>query len=163
VPEQLISRRTLVARCALAAGYLATQLALVATAGARPEHAFGFRMFSESSTVRLHLLRSVEAPSGHGTILVDAPAGSWNARDAAGTVHRFAWRDRVRAPELSTFDVTMHAAYGADAQVARLRAAIVDVARHIPDDAETRELVLDVTIRKNGREAEVVRLRSGAR
>jgi len=163
VPEQLISRTTLVARCLFAAGYVAAQVALIATAGGRPEHAFGFRMFSESSTVRLHLLRAVEAPSGHGTVLVDVRDGAWNAHDPSGAIHRFAWRDRVREPELGTFDVTMHAAYGAEAQLARLRAALADVARHVPEDAETRELVLNVTVRQNGKEPEVVLLRSGAR
>jgi hypothetical protein len=42
----------------------------------------------------------------------------------------------------------------------RLQAALDDVASHTPDDAETRELVLDVEVRKNGREPYVARLTS---
>ena len=45
------------ARVVFAVVWLAAQAALIATAGLRPEHAFGFRMFSESTTAELHLYR----------------------------------------------------------------------------------------------------------
>jgi hypothetical protein len=137
---------------------------LVVTAGARPDHAFGFRMFQESSTIHLHLAREVEAETGHGTRLVAVDGGSWIARDRTGTLHRFSWKDRVQEPALGAFDRTFHASYGADAQTERLRAALDDVAAHTlgpKDDAETRALVLEVTVRKNGREPKSITLRSG--
>jgi hypothetical protein len=148
------------ARVAFACAYLATQGVLIATAGKRPDHAFGFRMFAESSTMRVELLREVDAPSGHGVIAVGAPNGAWTARDRGGQVHRIAWRDRVRDPLLSTFDTTIEASYGIAAQLARLKAALDDVATHTPDDDETRRLIADVTVRKNGHEPTVVRLTS---
>ncbi len=148
-------------RVAFAALWLGGQGALVATAGRRPDAAFGFRMFNESSTLSVALSRVVEAPSGHGTVAVPVEGGAWTARDAAGVPHRFRWHDRVLLPELATFDATMHASYGEAAQVERWRAALADVAAHVPEDAETRELVLDITVRKNGREPHVVHLVRG--
>jgi hypothetical protein len=145
------------ARVVFAGVYLLGQGALVATGGARPDALFAFRMFNESSTLNVHLARAIEAPSGHGTVLVPVENGTWTARDAGGTMHRFHWKDRVPKPELSSFDATMHASYGAAAQLARWHAALDDVARHIPDDAETRALVLEISVRRNGHEASVVR------
>lgn len=148
------------ARVAFTASYLALQTALIVTGGRRPDHAFAFQMFSESSTVKLALLREIDAPSGHGTILVPAYHGEWTAPDRDGVRHRFEWRDRVKAPTLATFDVTFDASYGQRAQLARTQAALDDVARHLEDDAETRRLVVDVTLKRNGREPSVVRLSS---
>jgi hypothetical protein len=139
------------ARTAFAAAYLVTQMALVASAGGRADHAFGFRMFGESSTLNVALFRQIDSPSGHGTVRVHVENGSWIAKNADGAPQRISWRDRVRDPGLSTFDTTIHASYGADAQVARLQLALADVAAHIPQDAETRGLVLEVSERKNGR------------
>lgn len=151
------------ARVVFAALYLSGQCALIATAGRRPDAAFGFRMFSESSTLRATLARAIDAPSGHGAVVVPVSDGAWNARDRTGTPRRIRWSDRVHAPELATFDATMHAPYGAAAQIARWKAALDDVASHTPDDAETRQLFLDLTIRKNGRDPFTVHLASTPR
>jgi hypothetical protein len=140
--------------------YLAIQATLVWTASARADRAFGFQMFNESSTMIILLSREVEAPSGHGTIAVLAPHGEWVAKDAMGFPHRFAWHDRVRAPELCAFDRPIPAPYGTAAQLARLQAALDDVATHTPDDADTARLMADVTLRRNGREATLIRLTS---
>jgi len=143
--------------------YLAGQVALVVTSGSRPDHAFGFRMFSESSTLNAKLVRYVEAPSGHGTVGVPVDGTTWTARDARGVLHRFDWRDRVREPALTYFGGTIHASYGADAQLARFQAALDDVAAHIPQDAETQQLGIEVDVRKNGRQATHVSLTSAPR
>jgi hypothetical protein len=145
------------ARVVFAAIYFAAQGALVATAPVRPDHAFGFQMFSESSTMSIHLSRRVAAG------VVDAPGGEWIAAGPDGRQHRIAWRDRVKDPLLSNLDVTMQAAYGERAQRARIQAALDDVAAHIPDDAETRALLADVTIRKNGRDPFTIQLTSAPR
>lgn len=147
-------------RVAFAAIWVAGQAALVTTAGRRADASFGFQMFAESTTIEIALSRVVEAPSGHGTVSVPVEGGAWSARDRDGTLRRFRWRDRVLQPALGTFDVTMHAAYGEAAQLERLRAALDDVATHTPEDAETRALVLDVTVRKNGGEPRVVHMES---
>jgi len=138
--------------------WLALQFTLVLTADRRPDGAFGFRMFSESSTLRLVLYREVASGA-----LVRVDDGTWLANDGAGVAHRFSWYDRVKRPEMGVFNREISASYGAEAQVERLRAALVDLASHVPDDAETRRFLLEATIRRNGREPYVVRLWSAGR
>jgi hypothetical protein len=130
----------------------------VLTGGRRPDHAFAFQMFSESSTARVALSREVEAPSGHGTTLVPVKAGEWTALDADGLRHSFEWHDRVKSPLVATFDTTFEASYGEAALLARMQAALDDVTAHLDGDAETERLVALVTLRRNGRDAPVVRL-----
>jgi hypothetical protein len=140
--------------------WIAGQAALILTASRRADAAFGFRMFAESSTIAAHLSREVEAPSGHGTVDVPVRGGEWVAHDGRGEPRRFRWRDRVTSPNLSTFDATLHAAYSAAAQVERWHAALDDVAAHLPEDAETRGLKLELVVSKNGREAVTYRFAS---
>jgi hypothetical protein len=139
-------------RLAFAALWVAGQAALVLTASGRPDAIFGFRMFAESSTIRAHLTREVEAPSGHGTVDVEVARGEWTAKDASGTRHAFRWHDRVLESGLSVFDRTFQASYSAAAQVARWHGALDDVAAHLDGDAETRRLRLDLVVQRNGRE-----------
>jgi hypothetical protein len=146
------------ARVAFAASYLSVQTLLVATGVKRPDHAFAFQMFSESTTVRVTLLREIEAPSGHGTWIVDADHGEWTALDTHGKRRSFEWGERVREPSLASFDVTFEAPYGQNAFLSRFQAALDDVTAHLDGDAETRRLWADVTVRKNGREPSTVRL-----
>lgn len=142
--------------------WVTTQIALVMTADRRPDAAFGFRMFSESSTLKIALHREVIGDDGQpARIHVDD--GVWSAHDGSGASHRYAWNERVRQRELATFDVEMSAKYSVDAQLARLQAALDDVATHVPDDVDTRRFLLDVTVRKNAREPYVVHLASAER
>lgn len=143
-------------RIAFAVLWVGAQGALIATADRRPDRAFGFQMFNESSTIEVHLSRKVAGREGE----VPVEDGTWVAFDPSGRPRTFRWRDRVPQPALSTFDMPIHASYGAEAQLARLRLALGDVAKHTADDVETTELVLDVTVRKNGREPSKVRLAS---
>lgn len=152
------------ARIAFSAVFLAVQAALVLTAGSRPEAAFGFRMFSESSTISYSLSREVRRhPGDEGIVVVPVADGEWSAKDSQGVLRHVSWRDRVKRPELAAFDVTLHASYSARAQLSRLTAALDDVAAHTPDDHETVRLLMDVTIRHNGREPEVIHLASARR
>lgn len=148
-------------RVVFAALWIVAQAILVMTADRRPDGAFGFRMFSESSTMKIVLYREVAGPGGERTRL-HVDDGIWSARDAGGLSRRFSWYERVPAP-FWPFDREVHASYGAAAQLARLQAALDDVATHLPDDAETKRLLLDVTVRKNGREAQVHHLTSAER
>ena len=150
-------------RKALAAAWIVLQGALVMTAVGRSDHAFGFQMFGESSTLSIHLARKVDGPDGPGTVALAVKDGTWVAHDRDGSPRRIRWRDRVHDPGLSAFDVTIHASYGSAAQLARLQAALDDVVQHMPDDAETRSLVADVTVRKNGREPVLLHLASAPR
>lgn len=138
------------------------QATLVVTADRRPDGAFGFRMFTESSTVKIALYREVIGEDGQRKRL-HVEDGVWSARDAGGLSRRFEWRDRVRRPELAIFDVEISAKYGTKAQLSRLQAAVEDVAAHTPDDAETRRFVLEVTVRHNAGEPYVVTLASAER
>ncbi len=135
------------ARVAFAACWILGQGALIVTAGARPDGVFGFRMFPEASTIEVHLSREVQ-----GGRLLPAPGGEWSARDAAGQLRHFSWRDRVRDPLLSAVDQRVFASYGAAAQLARLQRALDDVADHVPEDGETQRLRAEVVVRRNGGE-----------
>jgi hypothetical protein len=145
-----------------AIAWIGVQGSLILTAGRRPDGAFGFRMFQESSTLKVSLYREIAGEEGRRT-RVQVVDGTWTARDAGGMQRRFAWTDRIRRRDLAIFDAEISAGYGAAAQVARWQAALDDVATHTPDDAETRRLLLDITVRRNGREPYVVRLASAER
>jgi hypothetical protein len=155
-------------RLVFAAAWLAGQIALIVTADRRPDGAFGFRMFSESSTIKLALYREMGREMGRetgretGDARVHVDDGVWSAVGPDGKTHRVTWYDRVPSP-FWPFDRETHASYGAATQLVRLQRALDDVAAHIPEDAETRRLVLDVTIRRNGREATTVQLVSRER
>ena len=142
-----------------AIAWIGLQGALILTADRRPDAAFGFRMFSESSTMRVVLYREIVRADGQRE-RIPVKDGIWEAKDAGGMMRRFAWDDRVKRADLATFDVEIHASYGARAELARLQAALDDVAAHIPEDAETKRLLLDVTIRRNGREPSTSHLAS---
>jgi hypothetical protein len=134
------------AKATFAAAWVALQGALIATSGERPDAAFGFRMFSESSTIEVKLFR--ETADG---ARVEVDGGEWVAKDRDGAAHRISWGSHVKEPNLTVFGVTMHAAYGAAAQVQRWSAALDYVAHHIPEDVETRALELELGVRRNGR------------
>jgi hypothetical protein len=145
------------ARVAFAAGWVALQAGLVLTASCRPDGIFGFRMFPEASTLEFQLERVVGGAS------VVAPGGNWSAHDMSGQLRHFSWRDRVTDPVLSSPGTRVFAAYGADAQLARLRRALDDVALHEPEDAETERFVARVRVWRNGRDPESVVLASTSR
>lgn len=138
------------ARAFVAAVWIGGQFALIATGPRRADGAFAFRMFPESSTIRIDLFREVVAPSGQGLVRVPVDSGTWLARDDDGVLHRFRWDDRVTDTNLFPYGRPVHASYGAAAQLERLARALDDVAAHIPEDGETERLVADVTVRKNG-------------
>ncbi len=145
------------ARAAFAAGWLVFQAGLVLTASCRPDGLFGFRMFPEASTLQFDLERVVAGAA------IPAPGGAWSARDASGQLRHFSWRDRVTDPVLSSPGSRVFAAYGADAQLARLQRALDDVARHEPEDAETQRFVARVSVWRNGRDPQTVVLESARR
>jgi hypothetical protein len=108
-------------------------------------------MFNESSRLRIELYRTVRSRSGRER-RVHVTEGRWLARDQAGVRREFSWQERVRDRTLSVLGRRVHAPYGLDGQLFRLRAALADVAAHIPQDAETVALIARVEGVKNGRE-----------
>ena len=78
----------------LAVVFLSVQVLLLVTAGARPDGIFAFRMFNESSTISIELLRRVR--QSDGSLVVVPTNGTWQAKDANGAVHELHWNDRVR-------------------------------------------------------------------
>ena len=160
-PSMAPSRLAGIGRILFAAAWIAAQIVLILTADRRPDGAFGFRMFPESSSIKVVLYREVDGEDGQRT-KVHVDDGVWSARDSGGMSRRFSWYERVRTPYWA-FDRETHASYGAATQLTRLQSAVDDVAAHIPDDAETRRLVLEVTVRRNGREPVVHRITSSER
>lgn len=148
-------------RVVFAVAWIGLQGGLILTANRRPDGAFGFRMFSESTTIKVSLYREVAAPDG-GRTRVHVDDGKWSARDASGRVKRFSWHDRV-TPNLAVFDAEWAAAYGEAAQLTRWQGALDDVFAYTSDDADTLRLVLDVVVKKNGREPHTVTLFSADR
>jgi hypothetical protein len=142
---------------AFAACWIAGQTALIVCAARRPDHAFGFRMFPEASTIEIRLSRVLRGG------VERAPSGEWSARDANGQLRHFSWHDRVHDPVIGSLDGRVFAAYGADTQLARLQHALDDVADHIPEDADTIRLRADVLVSRNGREPAAMTLESRAR
>lgn len=145
------------ARLAFAAAWVAGQVALVTTAGMRPDAIFGFHMFPEATTMQVHLARLTARGEQ------EAPGGEWSARDEARQLRHFSWRDRVHDPVLSSLDVRVFASYGASTQLARLQRALDDLADHTPEDAETLRLVAHVTVWRNGRDPTTSTLESHPR
>jgi hypothetical protein len=136
------------ARTILAALYLLVQVGLLITASARPDGVFAFRMFNESSTISIEILRRVRR--NDGSLAVVPTNGKWEARDASGIPHAVSWNDRIRDPILGTLGRPVHAAYGVDAQLFRLQRALDDVVRSTPQDSETKALLARVDVVRNG-------------
>jgi hypothetical protein len=141
-----------------AATYLLVQAALIATSPSRPDKLFSFQMFNESSTIAIALSRRVRRLDG--SVVTTPVSGRWQANDRDGVRHAFNWADRVRDPILATLGRPVHAAYGVDAQLFHLQAALDDVVAHLNDDAETAGLVADVEVRRNGQRPFRTRLES---
>ena len=134
------------ARVVFVALWLGAQVALIATASLRPEHAFAFRMFSESTTDVLHLSRRTFDGD-----LVPCEQGGWWTRTKSGVRIYHSMRDFIDAPELSFYDVRMPASYGRAAELARLQAALDYVIGRLgDDDRTTAQLVVDVEMRTGG-------------
>jgi hypothetical protein len=137
-------------------GYLIVQLAISSWALQSPDFVFGFQMFNASSDMKISLYRRVSYKGRARLIAIRN--GAWQAKDAEGRTHEFHWQERVRDGVLGTLDTYVHASYGLDAQLFRLQYALQDVARHVPDDAQTEAFVALVDTVKNGREYRQVRL-----
>ena len=150
-------------RILVALVWVVVQATLVLTADRRVDAAFGFRMFSESASLKLTLFREVDGPDGK-RVRVHVDSGMWTAHASDGAIHRLSWYDRVPLPYW-IFDQEMHASYGAGTQLSRLTGALDDLATHIPatDDLDTRRFILDVAVRRNGREPVIHELTSRER
>ena len=136
--------------------YLIAQLALLVRAQNSPDFVFGFQMFNASSDMKISLFRRIRH-KGRARV-VPVRDGAWQALDHSGKAHDFHWQDRVRDGVLSHLDRYVHASYGLDAQLFRLKFALRDVATHSPGDDETEALIAVVDTVKNGRPPEQVRL-----
>ncbi len=141
--------------------YSIAQLTLLVRAQSSPDFVFGFQMFNASSDMKVSLFRQIRRKGRSRVIAV--PGGAWQARDRAGRVHEFHWQARVHDGVLSHLDEYVHASYGLEAQLFRLKFALRDVADHLPGDDETEALIAVVDTVKNGRPREPVRLQENRR
>src|SRR5450432_497416 len=144
------------ARAAFFFAYLGVQALILIRAQRSPDFVFGFQMFNASSDMRIALFRQVRR-KGRAR-LIPIRDGAWQAKDARGALHSFHWQDRVHDGVLGTLGMYIHASYGLDAQLFRLKFALRDLAAHVPDDHETEALVAVVDTVKNGREYKQVHL-----
>ena len=135
------------ARTLFCALLLVVEAALIATAGRRADRSYGFRMFADSSSVKVSLFRQID-----GGALLPVEGEQWTAHDCAGGEHRYVWSDMVRWPAPARLDRTTMAPYGTDAALAETKGALAFIAAHTPEDCETRALVAELTLRRNGRE-----------
>jgi hypothetical protein len=139
MPARSPSLRTL-----FAAAWLVAQAALVLTAERRSNHAFGFRMFEEITTVELRVSRLVDDGG-------NLPMGAtWTAHDCDGRPVEYRWHDLVRVGP-TFLNGPLLEPYGADTGLMRARAAVAWVATHTPRDCETRGLVATVSRVRNRR------------
>jgi hypothetical protein len=145
-------------RAAFFCGYLCVQVALLIRAQNSPDFVFGFQMFNASSELKIDLFRRLRATHRRRARLIPIPDGTWQTKGSDGTLHTFHWNDRVHDGVLGTLGRFVHASYGLNAQLFRLQCALRDVAQHLPGDSETEALVALVETRKNGRDAQPVRL-----
>ena len=124
------------------------QLVFVARAYQTPHKEFGFQMFSEASDWRAEIVR---VTTDGDRVPIEEPWAGYSWNELAGT--RALWNPGVRH----------HADAGVDNQLAFLDAALDYVAEHTPRDDETAYLEATVTYWPNGRDPEVVVLRSESR
>jgi len=136
--------------CAL---FFGGEILLVATADLRTDKSYGFRMFPEASSIRVHVDRRLD-----GGRLAPVEAGAWQAHDCSGGGHRVVWRQMVRWPAPAVLDAPVGAPYGVDNEVQRTRDALRWVADHTPEDCETRALVAHVERTRNGQPLDPVDL-----
>jgi hypothetical protein len=148
-------------RAIFSCAYLAAQLALMVRAQSSPDFMFGFQMFNASSELKISLFREVRRTGR--TRLVAVRDGAWQVQGSDGKRHEYRWQDRVHDGVLSNLDRYVHASYGLEAQLFRLRFAVHDVATHLPGDEETEALIAVVDTLKNGRQPGHVRLRESRR
>jgi hypothetical protein len=133
-------------RVAFTLVFLASEAVFIATAGARADRSYGFRMFPESSSVSVHLRRRLK----DGSVVPLDAAGRWEARDCKGVAHAFAWASYVRPPAPWRLDANIAAPYGVEASLEQVRGALAYVSARAADDCQTTAFVADVTMRKNG-------------
>lgn len=132
---------------AFCATYALAQLSAIASGLRAPDHAFGFQMFGEASSIRFELKRKLKGKRK----LVPVVGDSWEAPDARGELHRIHWRDRVRYPVLEHSGRTRHASYGLAGQLDRLQRALDDFMAHLQNDTQTQALIAVVHASYNGR------------
>ena len=138
--------------------YLMLQAVLLVRAQRSPDFVFGFQMFNASSDMTISLFRQIRYKGR--TRLVPVVDGTWQVKDGQGGTREVHWQDRVHDGVLGTLDRSVHASYGLEAQLFRLRFALRDVVSHLPSGDETEALIAVVDTLKNGRERARVRLRA---
>ena len=124
-----------------AALWIAGQAALVLTAGGRPDHIFGFRMFPEASTIEIHLWR--DDGRRRRARRRGASGARATRRDSSGT-SRGATACATRSSRRSTRASSPRTASTRSSRASQH--ALDDVADHVPEDAETRQLRAEVVV-----------------
>lgn len=140
-------------RAGFALAYVTLMLVVVVTGQQRPDHAFGFQMFNESSNMNIHLYRRVRGSHR----LEPLRDGVLRERTRHG-VEVVRWGDRVRDPVLGVLERPVHAKYGLAGQLYRLEFALDEFASRVPRGGTTTGIVAIVLAEHNGRPPHEVRL-----
>ena len=137
--------------------YLAIQAAFIVKAHFSPDKRFGFWMFAETSEYTATLYRITK----DGTKL-KTKNGRWRVR-TEGRRKTYSWDRFVRDYRLYNLESNKRAKGSMSRTLKFLDAALDFVADRIPDDQETRQLVLEITYSKAGNEPQKTVLESKVR
>ena len=138
--------------------YLGLQLFLIIRGHFTPSKHFGFWMFPESTFFVAKLYRRLE--NGKEVL---APFGSWSVKDAEGKLKRYEWRDFVSGYEMEDLGVRTRSK-GTFSDTSRyFEEALNFIAVRIPEDTETKQLVLKFKFDKAGLTRDILVLRSHER
>ncbi len=137
--------------------YLLVQLSLITRAHFSDDKRFGFWMFAETTLFSAELYRiTVDGKK------VKTKNGIWRVNED-GKRLTYSWDRMVRDYRLNSLEREKRAKGSISLTLKFFDAALDYVADRIPDDHETRQLVLTVTYHKVGREKQTVTLESKKR
>ena len=143
---------------AFCTAYLGLQLLLIIRGHLTPSKHFGFWMFPESTFFVAKLYRRLE--NGKEVL---APFGTWSVKNSAGQIKRYEWRDFVSGYEMEDLGVRTRSK-GTFSDTSRyFEEALNFIADRIPEDTETKQLLLKLQFDKAGLTRDILVLRSRER
>lgn len=138
--------------------YLALQMVVIVRGHFVPSKHFAFWMFPETTMFVARLVRVTSDGQSH-----HVPGGTWIVPRPSGELVTYRWRDFVRGYRLDALDVKARSKGTLTDTLRYFHEAVKRVARQIPEDRETIELVLRIDYQRAGEAPEHVELRSGRR
>lgn len=125
--------------------YVSIQLFNIVHAYFRDDKRFGFWMFAESSRFKAQLYRELN----NGKV-VKTDNGRWHVRAEDGSSVQINWDQHVQDFRLDNLESYRRAKTGLEITMQYLEHALHYFSNHIPEDQQTRRLVLKVQYRRAG-------------